>query len=60
MDPRYVLHEEDGSLGIICIYLATGSEAIRRHAASADLPIDEVIPVVDTVIVRPDPQLVAA
>ena len=30
-------------------------EAIRAHANTSDLPCDEIIPVADTVIVRPDP-----
>lgn len=30
-------------------------EAIREHASRAGLPADKVIPVADTVIVRPDP-----
>ena len=51
----YVLGEEDGSLGTVCIYQASSADAIRTHAAAADLPVDEIIPVADTVIVRPDP-----
>ena len=51
----YVLDEGAGSVGTVCIYQATSPEAIRRHAARADLPADEIIPVADTVIVRPDP-----
>jgi hypothetical protein len=51
----YVLGEGDGSLGTVCIYQASSPEAIRAHAAAADLPVDEIIPVADTVIVRPDP-----
>ena len=53
----YVLVEEDGSLGTICIYLATHADALRRHADAAELPIDEIAPVVDTVVVSPDPAL---
>lgn len=53
----YVLAEEDGSLGTVCIYQGTDAEAIRRHAEAADLPADEIRPVADTVIVRPDPEL---
>ena len=34
---------------------ASSPGAIRRHAGAADLPVDEIIPVADTVIVRPDP-----
>jgi hypothetical protein len=52
----YVLDEGAGSVGTVCIYEATDPEAIRRHASLADLPVDEIIPVADTVIVRPDPQ----
>jgi hypothetical protein len=56
----YVLVEPAGTLGTVCIYLATDEAAIRRHAATAALPLDEVLPVADTVIVRPDPRLAAA
>lgn len=51
----YVLDETDGTVGTVCIYEASSPEAIRRHAAAADLPVDEIIAVADTVIVRPDP-----
>ena len=51
----YVLDEGGGSVGTVCIYEATSPEAIRRHASLADLPVDEIIAVADTVIVRPDP-----
>jgi Protein of unknown function (DUF4242) len=56
----YVLEEGDGSVGTVCIYQATSPEAIRRHASVADLPVDEIIAVADTVLVRPDPEPVAA
>lgn len=52
----YVLEEGGGSVGTVCIYQATSPEAIREHASRADLPVDEIIPVADTVIVRPDPE----
>jgi uncharacterized protein DUF4242 len=55
----YVLAEEDGTLGTVCIYQATGPEAILAHAQAAGLPVDEIIPAADTVIVRPDPAPVA-
>ncbi len=51
----YALAEEDGQVGTVCIYQATSPDAIRRHAERADLPADEIIPVADTVVVRPDP-----
>ncbi len=51
----YVLSEASGELGTVCIYEASSVEAIRCHATSAGLPVDEIVPIVDTVIVRPDP-----
>jgi Protein of unknown function (DUF4242) len=51
----YVLEEGGGSVGTVCIYEASSPEAIREHASRAELPVDEVIPIADTVIVRPDP-----
>jgi thiamine biosynthesis protein ThiC len=52
----YVLEEGGGPVGTVCVYQATSPEAIREHAQRADLPVDEVIPVADTVLVRPDPE----
>src|SRR5256714_6109530 len=52
----YVLDEGGGSVGTVCIYQASSPEAIREHASRADLPADEIIEVVDTVLVRPDPE----
>jgi uncharacterized protein DUF4242 len=52
----YVLEEGGGSVGTVCIYQASSPEAIREHASRADLPIDDVIRVADTVKVRPDPE----
>jgi Protein of unknown function (DUF4242) len=51
----YVISEESGSLGTVCIYEASSPEAIRDHASRADLPVTEIIPIADTVVVRPDP-----
>jgi hypothetical protein len=51
----YALAEEDGQVGTVCIYQATSPDAIRRHAQRAELPADEIVPVADTVVVRPDP-----
>jgi hypothetical protein len=56
----YVLEELDGTVGTVCVYRASSPEAIRRHATAADLPVDEIVKVADTVIVRPDPAPVAA
>jgi len=52
----YVLEEGNGKLGTVCLYQASGEEAIRKHAEFADLPVSEIIPVANTVVVRPDPE----
>jgi thiamine biosynthesis protein ThiC len=51
----YVLEEGGGSVGTVCIYQATSPEAIQDHANRAELPVDEVIPIADTVLIREDP-----
>jgi thiamine biosynthesis protein ThiC len=56
----YVLEEGGAAVGTVCVYQATSPEAIREHAERADLPVDEIIAVADTVIVRPDPEGAAA
>jgi hypothetical protein len=56
----YVISEDDGGLGTVCVYQASDADAVRRHAAAVGMPADEVIPVADTVIVRPDPETASA
>ena len=51
----YVLDEGAGTVGTVCIYEASSPDAIREHAQRADLPVDEIIPIADTVVVREDP-----
>ena len=51
----YVLEELDGTVGTVCVYQASSPQAIRRHATAAELPVDEIVEVADTVVVRPDP-----
>ena len=51
----YALSEEAGDVGTVCIYQGESAEAVRRHAEDADLPCDEIVRVLDTVVVRPDP-----
>ena len=51
----YVISESSGELGTVCIYEGDSPEAVRAHAATVPMPADEVIPVLDTVVVRPDP-----
>jgi hypothetical protein len=55
----YVLAETNGELGTVCIYQASSPEAIRSHAYRAGLPVDEIVAVADTVVVRPDSHAIA-
>lgn len=52
----YVVHEPDGGLGTVCIYQATGEDAIREHARRVGMPATEINLVQGTVIVREDPK----
>jgi len=56
----YVLGEGSGGLGTVCVYQASSEEKIREHAERAGLPVDEIVEVADTVIVREDPAAAAA
>ena len=51
----YVIAEQDGTLGTVCIYQAVSPEAIREHAHRVGMPADEIWKVADTVVIRPDP-----
>jgi hypothetical protein len=51
----YVIAEEDGTLGSVCIYQAASPDAIRKHADRVGMPADEIWKVADTVVIRPDP-----
>lgn len=52
----YVVKEDDGKLGSICIYEARDVQSIHEHARRVGMPSDEVIPIGATVVVRDDPQ----
>lgn len=52
----YVVDEDDGRLGTVCIYQGVSVEAIREHARRVGMPADEITPVATTVIVRDDPK----
>ena len=51
----YLFTEQDGAIGTVCIFEAEAAEAIYRHAALAEVPIDEVLPIADTVVLHADP-----
>jgi hypothetical protein len=52
----YVVKEDDGTLGTVCIYQARDEQAIREHAQRVGMPANEITPVVDTVVIREDPK----
>jgi thiamine biosynthesis protein ThiC len=52
----YVVRESDGSLGTVCIYQASSPEKVLEHASRVGMPADEISEVLDTVLVRPDPE----
>jgi hypothetical protein len=56
----YVIADQDGTLGSLCVYQAVDAEAIRRHAHRVGMPADEINEVAETVLVRPDPEPAAA
>lgn len=51
----YVVQEDDGTLGTICVYQAVSPEAIREHADKVGMPADEITLVARAVVVRDDP-----
>lgn len=51
----YVVREDDGRLGTVCIYGAADPESIREHARRSRMPADEITLVTEAVIVREDP-----
>jgi hypothetical protein len=51
----YVVQEDDGTLGTVCIYQARDAAAIREHARRAGMPAHEINSVADTVVIRQDP-----
>ena len=55
----YVLEEGNGTVGTLCVFEATSPEAVRRHARLAELPVDEIVKVDETLLVH-DVQAVAA
>lgn len=51
----YVVREDDGRLGTVCIYQGKDEAAIREHARRAGMSADEIVPIGDTVVIRDDP-----
>jgi Protein of unknown function (DUF4242) len=51
----YVVEEPDGRIGTACIYEARDTESIREHARRVGMPGDAILPILSTVVARPDP-----
>ena len=50
----YAIEEADGTIGTVCIYEASSPDAIRDHAQRAGMPVTEIIPLGQTIVVHPD------
>jgi hypothetical protein len=51
----YVVGEPDGRLGTVCLYQADSPQSLREHARRVGMSAKDIFPVLDTVVVRPDP-----
>ena len=51
----YVVSEDNGTLGTVCIYQAISPAALREHANRVGMPANEITEVENTVIIRDDP-----
>jgi hypothetical protein len=52
----YVVEEPDGRIGTSCIYQARDEASIRDHAGRVGIPAEDIVPVLDIALIRPDPQ----
>ena len=52
----YVVEEDDGTLGTFCVYQASSEDKVREHADRVGMPAHDIERIVDTVIIRPDPE----
>ena len=50
-----IVEEPDGRIGTVCVYQATDVASIHEHAQRAQIAADEIVPVLNTVVVRQDP-----
>jgi hypothetical protein len=56
----YVVREDDGRIGSVCLYEAADRDAIREHGERIGAPSEDVHLVTATAIVNADPQDEAA
>ena len=52
----YVVEEPDGRIGTSCVYQARDEASILDHAGRVGIPADDIVPVLDTALIRSDPQ----
>ena len=52
----YVVEEPDGRIGTSCVYQARDKASILDHAGRVGIPAEDIVPVLDTALIRPDPQ----
>jgi hypothetical protein len=52
----YVVREEDGRIGCVCLYQARDADAIREHGRRIGAPSEDFHIVTATAIVNDDPQ----
>jgi len=50
----YALREGDGRFGLACVFESPDAQALLHHAEQVGLPVEEIVPVAATVLVRPD------
>jgi hypothetical protein len=50
----YAVHEDDGTLGSVCLYQAVDAEALADHASRVGMPADEITPVIGRILFGDD------
>lgn len=51
----YVISEADGRIGTVCLYEAKDPDSIAEHARRVGMPAEDILSVLNTVVIRPDP-----
>ena len=51
----YVVDEQAGGLGMLCLYEAVSADALWEHSGAAGLPCDEVVAVAAALVGREEP-----
>jgi Protein of unknown function (DUF4242) len=54
----YLIKQDNGQLGTICIYQASDPESITEHGRAAGIAVDEVLPITAIEVERPDPDVI--